>query len=199
MKKIILVFATMAFIACNSSKKEQKTDQSNSKEKLSESQIVKMEKVNDTVPYEESVILLGKANRKGLEIKPFKAWFNVSYEDYKVDSETLEKLKQLLKDVKITVFMGTWCEDSQREVPHFYKILDDSGFNESKLNLITVSHEKTTPEGFEKGKNITNVPTIIFYKNEKELGRIVEYPIESLEKDMFAILSGKEYKNAYAE
>lgn len=199
MKKIILVFAVMAVMACNSSKKKHKMEQSNSKEKLSESQSAKAEKVNDTVPYEESVMLLGKANRKGLEMKPFKGWFDTGYEDYKVDSETLEKLKPLLKDVVITVFMGTWCEDSQREVPHFYKILDASGFDESKLNLINVSDEKTTPEGLEKGKNITNVPTMIFYKNDKELGRIVEYPIESLEKDMFAILSGKAYKNAYAE
>lgn len=129
----------------------------------------------------------------------FKSWFNPGYQDYSVDSVTLEKLKPFLKDVTITVFMGTWCEDSQRETPHLYKILDDAKFDESKLTLITTSDEKTTPQSFEKGKNITNVPTIIFYKNDKELGRIVEYPIESLEKDMLAILSGKEYKHAYAE
>src|SRR5690606_18438893 len=98
-----------------------------------------------------------------------------------------------------TCALPIWCEDSQRETPHFYKILDAANFDESKLTLITVSEEKTTPQGYEEGKNITNVPTIIFYKNDKELGRIVEYPIESLEKDMFAILSGKDYKHAYAE
>ena len=157
------------------------------------------EKINDTVPYEETVMLLGKANRKGLQMDAFKDWFDAGYDTYSVDSETLEKIKPLLKDVTITLFMGTWCEDSQRETPHFYKILDQADFDESKLELITVSEEKTTPQGFEEGKNITNVPTIIFYKNNKELGRIVEYPIETLEKDMLAILSGKEYKHAYAE
>lgn len=157
------------------------------------------EKINDTVPYEETVMLLGKANRKGLQIDAFKDWFDAGYDTYSVDSETLEKIKPLLKDVTITLFMGTWCEDSQRETPHFYKILDQANYDESKLDLITVSEEKTTPQGFEEGKNITNVPTIIFYKNNKELGRIVEYPIETLEKDILAILSGKEYKHAYAE
>ncbi|MBK5212863.1 MAG: thioredoxin family protein [Flavobacteriaceae bacterium] len=157
------------------------------------------EKINDTVPYEESVMLLGKANRKGLQMDAFKEWFNPGYETYKLDAESLEKLKPLLKDATITIFMGTWCEDSQRETPHFYKILDAANFDELKLTLITVSEDKTTPQGFEKGKNITNVPTLIFYKDGKELGRIVEYPIESLEKDMLAILSGKEYKHAYAE
>lgn len=186
----------MTLIACNSSKEKTKMDENTSTEMISEKS---KEKINDTVPYEDSVMLLGKANRKGFEMEAFKDWFNTGYETYTVDSEILDKLKPLLKEVTITLFMGTWCEDSQRETPHFYKILDETNFDESKLTLITVSEEKTTPQGFEEGKNITNVPTLIFYKDGKELGRIVEYPIESLEKDMLAILSGKEYKHAYAE
>ncbi len=196
MKKLFILFSATLLIACNSSKEKNKIDESTSKEMISENN---KEKINDTVPYEDSVMLLGKANRKGFQMDAFKDWFNAGYEGYSVDSETLEKLKPLLNDVNITLFMGTWCEDSQRETPHFYKILDEANFDESKLTLITVSDEKTTPQGFEDGKNITNVPTLIFYKNDKELGRIVEYPIESLEKDMLAILSGKEYKHAYAE
>jgi hypothetical protein len=43
------------------------------------------------------------------------------------------------------------------------------------------------------------VPTFIFMKDGQELGRIVEYPLESLEKDMAKILSGVDYKHAYAE
>ncbi|CAM3515232.1 thioredoxin family protein [Aequorivita lipolytica] len=196
MKKLFIIFAAILFVACNSSKEKTKMDENTSTEMISEKS---KEKINDTVPYEDSVMLLGKANRKGFEMEAFKDWFNTGYETYTVDSEILDKLKPLLKEVTITLFMGTWCEDSQRETPHFYKILDETNFDESKLTLITVSEEKTTPQGLEEGKNITNVPTLIFYKDGKELGRIVEYPIESLEKDMLAILSGKEYKHAYAE
>ncbi|SRX54115.1 thioredoxin family protein [Aequorivita sp. CIP111184] len=196
MKIIIIILSALFLVACNSSKEKNKLDKTTSKEMISEQS---KKNINDTVPYEDSVMLLGQANRKGFQMDAFKDWFNTGYEDYKVDSKTIEQLKPLLQEVNITVFMGTWCEDSQRETPHFYKILDDAGFDESKLTLITVSEEKTTPQGFEKGKDITNVPTIIFYKDGKELGRIVEYPIESLEKDMSAILSGKEYKHAYAE
>lgn len=200
MKKIIIILSAILLVACNSSKEKNKVEKNTSTEMSSESRSLgTKEKINDTVPNEDSVMLLGKANRKGFQMDAFKDWFNTGYEAYKIDSETLVELKPLLKDVTITVFMGTWCEDSQRETPHFYKILDDVNFDESKLTLITVSEEKTTSQGFEEGKNITNVPTIIFYKNDKELGRIVEYPIESLEKDMLAILSGKEYKHAYAE
>ncbi|MDX1783013.1 MAG: thioredoxin family protein, partial [Aequorivita vladivostokensis] len=172
MKKLFIILSATFLVACNSSKEKNKLDENTSKEMISENN---KEKINDTVPYEDTVILLGKANRKGFQMDAFKSWFNTGYENYKVDSETLEKLKPLLKDATITVFMGTWCEDSQRETPHFYKILDEANFDESKLTLITVSDEKTTPQGFEDGKNITNVPTLIFYKNGKELGRIVEY------------------------
>ncbi|MEM0518508.1 TlpA family protein disulfide reductase [Aequorivita flava] len=196
MKKILFIFSVITLVACNSSKEKKKTDENISKEIISENN---KEKINDTVPYEDSVMLLGKANRNGFKMEAFNNWFNSGYESYSADSEVMQQLKPLLIDVTITVFMGTWCEDSQRETPHLYKILDTAGFQESDLTLITVSEEKTTPQGFEEGQDINYVPTIIFNKNGTELGRIVEYPITSLEKDMLAILSGQEYKHAYAE
>ena len=164
-----------------------------------ESEMHTSEKLNETTPYEESIMLIGKADRRGLEMKEFSDWFNPGYRDYTPISETMEKLKPLLKNVEITMFMGTWCEDSHRDVPHLYKILDDLNFEESKLLVYAVSEEKTTPEGYEDGKNIIQVPTIIFYKDGKEQGRIVEYSIYTLEEDMLAILSGANYKNPYSE
>lgn len=203
MKNALIIISATLLVACNSVKEKNNDVKDPSIDMVSENSNAKpdngQERINTTVPYEETVMLLGKANRKGLEMESFQDWFNPGYKNYTVNPETLEKLKPLLKNVSITAFMGTWCEDSQRDVPHLYKILDKAEFDESKLTLITVSEEKTTPQGFEKGKNITNVPTIIFYRADKELGRIVEYPIETLEKDMLAILSGKEYKHAYAE
>lgn len=199
MNKIFLVISAISLVACNSSKEKSKVEKNDSEVTIVDSKNLEMKEINNTIPYGESVMLIGKANRKGLQMDAFKDWFAPGYEDYKADPETFNELKPLLKDVSITVFMGTWCEDSHRDVPHLYKILDQAGFDESKLTLITVSEEKTTPQGFENEYDITNVPTIIFYKDEKELGRIVEYPIETLEKDMLAILSGKDYKHAYAE
>lgn len=199
MKTLFLFFSLLIITsACNSSKEKKQMNEDDSKNLTVDSTMNK-ETINDTITSDGTFILLGPANRKGLQMEAFQSWYKPGYDDYEVDMATVEKLKPLLKDSKITVFMGTWCEDSQRETPHFYKIMDSVGFNESNLNLITVSEEKTTPSGLEKGKNITNVPTFIIMKDDKELGRIVEYPIESLEKDMLAILSGKEYKHAYAE
>jgi len=51
----------------------------------------------------------------------------------------------------------------------------------------------------EKNQDIINIPTFIFKKDGKEINRIVEFPIESIEKDIFKILSSSDYKNAYAD
>ena len=189
----ILLFALM-IVGCNSPKEKQKSDVSAKNPTMETS-----EKLNETIPYEESVMLIGKANRSGLERNEFQDWFDPGYTDYMPDREIMEKLKPLIKDVEITLFMGTWCEDSHRDVPHLYKILDGLDFDESKLEVFAVSEEKTTPQGFEDGKNILQVPTIIFYKDGKELNRIVEYSIWTLEQDMLTILSGEKYKNPYSE
>ncbi len=144
-------------------------------------------------------ILLGVHKRQALEAAPYDQWFNTSYKEHTLDTATISTIKGDLAAADITVYMGTWCEDSQRETPAFYKILDLAGIASKQVKLITVSEDKDTPEGLEKGQNITNVPTIILSKNGEEMGRIVEYPLESLEKDMAKILSGQEYKHAYSE
>ena len=198
MKRLFIVFALTAMIGCNSSKEKQQPEKTSTNE-ISETEKIQSENLNQTVPYEESIMLLGKADRTGLKMDAFQEWFNPGYEDYKPNSEVMEKLKPLIKDVEITLFMGTWCTDSHRDVPHLYKILDELNFDESKLQVYGTSEEKTTPEGYENDKNIIQVPTIIFYKNGKEMNRIVEYSFYTLEQDMLDILSGKSYKNPYSE
>jgi len=144
-------------------------------------------------------ILVGKTKKSDLEQAPFNEWFENGYNDYHPNIEIINQIKELPLDYTITIFMGTWCEDSQIQVPKFYKILNEINFPEKKINLITMKRDKTTPELLEKDLNITNVPTFIFYENGKEVNRIVESPIENLELDMLTILSKKPYKNIYAE
>ena len=147
---------------------------------------------------EQEQMLMGLQTRTALQQAPYDSWFGPQYEEYSPDTALMEKLKPLTDDIEITIFMGTWCHDSQHEVPSFFKLLDQLGVPDRKVTLITVDREKTTGENLEKGLDITNVPTLIFSKNGKELNRIVEFPIDSLEEDMYKILSGEEYKHAYA-
>ncbi|HLV92934.1 MAG TPA: thioredoxin family protein [Aequorivita sp.] len=198
MKKTLIVSALIALIGCNSSK-DKKEAENSSNDNTTETTLVNKEELNQTVPYEESILLLGKVDRDGLKMDAFQEWFTPGYEEYKPNPEVMEKLKPLLKDVQITVFMGTWCEDSHRDVPNLYKILDEANFDEKNLSVYATSEEKTTPQDFEKDKDIIQVPTIIFYKDGSEINRIVEYSFYTLEQDMLDILSGKDYKHAYFE
>ncbi len=195
MKKTLLLVISILLLSCGSSSQVATEDNPvletlKNADKQASAATVKQSKPN---------ILVGKQERNALEQEPFGSWFNSNYENYTVDKETLNKISPYLKDVKIKVFMGTWCGDSKRETPTFYKILDKAEFDYQNLELITVTRAKDTPEGYEKDLNILRVPTFIFYKEGKEIGRYVEYARESLEKDMLAIVTGQAYKHSYED
>ena len=141
--------------------------------------------------------LIGIVTKASFNQQPFVGWFTSYYDNYVIDIETLSGLKKALKNVKIKAFMGTWCGDSKRETPRFYKILKAVNFDLENLEMITVNRGKRTPDNLQEGFDIIRVPTFIFYKKGKEIGRYVEYARESLEKDMLKILTGKPYKHSY--
>lgn len=143
--------------------------------------------------------LVGIANKESFKQEPYASeWFNDYYSYYETDKYVVEQLKPLLKGVTIKAFIGTWCGDSKREVPNFYKVLDEAGFNYKKLTMVTVNRSKKA-NGLEQGYNVLWVPTFIFYKNGKEIGRFVEHSVNggTIEGDFLKILSGKAYKHPY--
>ena len=153
---------------------------------------------NQEVSTQQSM-LLGKFEKADLLQQPYAAWFEPRYEKYEPKAEAMETIKDHINDYDITIFMGTWCGDSKRETPRFFKILDATGYNLDKLTAVAVDYSKSTPEKYEEKVNLNRVPTIIFYKNGQEVNRFVEFAQESLEEDIAKIVSGKDYKNSYAE
>lgn len=149
-----------------------------------------------------NVMLVGASTKERLQQKPFAAWFNKNYSSYKVDSATASLLAPRLKTKRFVIFMGTWCGDSQQEVPRIYKILDFCGVPQNHIKLVNLSPYdsvyKQSPTHEEKGLNIHRVPDLLIYENKTEIGRIVERPIESLEKDLLAIIEGRPYRPRYA-
>ncbi len=109
----------------------------------------------------------------------------------------------LLKDKKITIFMGTWCGDSRREVPRVLQMLDCCNFPAQQLQMIMVSNQDSTykqsPLHEESGRNIVRVPTMTIEEAGKEKGRIVEYPVVSLERDMLSNLRNEKFIPNYPD
>jgi len=147
----------------------------------------------------ETKNLIGIKTKVDFKQEPHVEWFENNYNDYVLDKNLVQKIKRHLKGITIKAFMGTWCEDSQHETPRFYKLLDSLKFDTNKLTMITVNRAKKTPDNLQEGLNISRVPTFIFYKKNKEIGRFVEYPRETLEKDILKIVSGQPYKHSYEE
>lgn len=163
------------------------------------SQITFSQTINQVVPYgENKQKLIGPINEQGLRSAPFNEWFEPNYYNYLINKKVVSKLKDSLDQYTIKVFLGTWCGDSKKEVPRFYSILDAAKFPENQLEVIAVDRTpeayKQAPNHEEKGLNIHRVPTFIFYKNGKEVNRIVEHPIETLERDMFKIVIDNTYR-----
>lgn len=163
--------------------------------------IISAQQINKTtLDSKGRVMLLGKTNKKAFETKDF-PWFQKNYEDYITNKDVINEFKEQLKDYTIKAFYGSWCGDSKRGVPKFYKVLDEAGYDLKNLDAIAVDRKpeayKASPNGEEKGLNIHRVPTFIFYKNNREVGRIVESPKQDYERDILAITQGKRYAPQY--
>ena len=167
MKKIslFLVVFTMIFISCKTQKNV--------------NQVIYNEVVNQKILY-------GNINRNGLIKKPFKDWFKTEYDAYTPDQASIDYLKKSIPDnAKFVVVLATWCPDSRREVPRFFKILDAINFDQSRVSFIAVDKDFYAGDNVDVAQyQIDKVPTIIYYHYGYEAGRIVESPQISLEKDL---------------
>lgn len=128
---------------------------------------------------------------------PNTSWFEENYSKYTPDFQTLSNDFSNLKSFEIEVFMNVNCHDSEREVPRLIKILDQLKFSKNNLKIVLLNSDKKSKDGLEINKKITNTPTIIFKKDSIEINRIVEFPVENLEKDIFKIINNQDYKNVY--
>ena len=98
--------------------------------------------------------------------------------EYAPDPAVVEMIAASVQEGdRIAVYLGTWCSDSQREVPRFLKILElaekDYGIS-IPVDWISIDRAKREPAALVEGKSIDLVPTFIYYREGEEIGRIVE-------------------------
>jgi thiol-disulfide isomerase/thioredoxin len=181
MKNFIMAIAVLSAFACNNHIAPSGTPYQNK------------EFVNE----KGTTMLIGRNAPYMLKQGSYKEWFEKNYNTYSADTVSVEALGPLLRGKTIEVFLGSWCGDSKREVPRMMKILERSGFDTAQLHLTFVDYSlkayKQSPQHEEKGKDIHHVPTFIIYENKREIGRIVESPVITLEKDMLRILKQEAY------
>lgn len=141
-----------------------------------------------TDPETNRSVMIGYVDKTGLQKEEFGQYFNSQYEIYAVSEKMVKKLSGKMADVAVTIVLGTWCSDSKIQVPRFFKLLDAIKYPAANLTMIAVDSRKEALVVDVKQFNIELVPTFIFYRNGNEIGRIVESPKKSFEKDLWKIV-----------
>ena len=110
--------------------------------------------------------------------------FKRNYDAYEVTAG----IDGLPTDLKVKILFGTWCHDSEREVPRMLKLLAASGVKQENISLISLDLRKEEPEGRARTLGVKYTPTFIFVSGGEEIGRIVERPIGRLETAVNAMI-----------
>jgi len=108
------------------------------------------------------------------------------------DLAAARALAAVAPGAEVTVFLGTWCGDSARELPRFWRSLDEAGGEVPfPVHYVAVDRAKKEPAAPIASYAIEFVPTFIVSRQGREVGRIVEEAPHGVEKDLLALLTGK--------
>ena len=135
-------------------------------------------------------ILIGNVDETGLQNSIFVEEWDLAQDEYSPEKSTVKMLKKYFrnnKNAQIKIFFASWCGDSKEHLPHFLKIVKKAKIKNVKY--IALSRKKTLPNEDISSCKIEYVPTFIVYQDGEELGRIIESPEVSLEKDLLEIVS----------
>jgi hypothetical protein len=142
-------------------------------------------KMHDTE--KDMEILFGHCTFEGLAEVEF-GEYAAEYDNYEADPQVISELAGMGYNYSIVIVLGTWCHDSQEQLPRFNRILDEIGYAAGEVSLIAVDGKKTCDLVNLDDLDIEFVPTFIFYRIREEIGRIIETPEVSLEADWLAII-----------
>ena len=137
----------------------------------------------------QETVLVGTTTREKVEAAP--EWVQAEV-DAKPDAAAARALGTVAPGAEVTVYLGTWCGDSRREVPRLWKAVDaEGGAVPFQIRYIGVDHAKKEPADLIKADDVRYLPTFIVRRGGHEVGRIVETSPHGVEQDLLALLTGK--------
>ncbi len=140
-----------------------------------------------TAPAPTRVILTGElTDQQLLEQLPA---YRLGKQAYQPAEQAIAALRALTSDIRIIVFLGTWCPDSEREVPRFLKIMELASGAPITYKLIGLDRSKRDAAGLAEQFQIEFVPTFVVLHQNEEIGRIIESAAVSLEQDLLEIIA----------
>jgi thiol-disulfide isomerase/thioredoxin len=95
----------------------------------------------------------------------------------------------------IEILFATWCGDSYDHVPPLLSALREAANPDLHVELIGLGRDKMEPEGRGVLRRVERVPTIVVLREGEEIGRIVETPESSADRDVARILAKSRQAN----
>lgn len=93
---------------------------------------------------------------------------------------------------ELTIYLGTWCSDSRRELTRFWRALDDLPVAPPlTIRYVAVDRAKREPRDQVDGVDLLYVPTFIVAREGREIGRIIEEAPVGIEIDLLDLLTGR--------
>jgi hypothetical protein len=97
---------------------------------------------------------------------------------------------------EVVVYLGTWCDDSRRELARLWRAFDEAGIGYAAeppfdLRYVAVDRDKEQPAALLEGVGLDFVPTFVVRRGGEEVGRVVEVSPNGIEHDLLALLRGE--------
>ncbi|HZN02069.1 MAG TPA: thioredoxin family protein [Candidatus Polarisedimenticolia bacterium] len=106
------------------------------------------------------------------------------HDDYHPDPSDIDVIRSAPDGSLVMVYFGSWCSDSVIAVPRFLKIIGAARDGHLKARYVGVDRTKKEPAGRLEGVGLQLVPTFVLSVRGREIGRIVETPVTTLEHDL---------------
>lgn len=150
-------------------------------------------------PIDEKEPLVGVVTRAEMEAHE-PDWVMAQIEA-EPDPEAARALLEVPPGADVTVYLGTWCSDSKRELSRLWRAFDEAGIDPSgsgmgeeppfDLRYVAVDRDKEAPGGLVEGVGLRFVPTFVVRRDGEEVGRMVEVSPNGIEHDLLSLLTGE--------
>lgn len=107
--------------------------------------------------------------------------------DLSYTNSQLAELRAIATPITVKVFFGEWCHDSMREVPRLITLFEQVNNANIQVEYFGLDLKKSDPQGIALAHSIRRTPTVIVYRNGKELGRFLEYPLTDWANDIASL------------
>jgi hypothetical protein len=137
----------------------------------------------------EEPVLTGEVTREQVE-EAVPAWVEAEVGSAP-DPAAARALAAVPAGARVTVYLGTWCSDSKRELARLWRAMDETGGAVPfALRYVAVARSKQEPAALLTGRGLEYVPTFVVERDGREVGRIVEQSPQGIERDLLALLDG---------